>query len=142
MTPRKSEWMELADSDSSTRDVRKIDKRLTFGTLATVSAIILGGSLFANANDEPVANAEVSVTSSPTAASASSTPLATKTVTAKAVATKTPKSPTPAIAATNIKPPAIASLPKGGDDEGYENEGREGRNKHRDSEYDDEEDDD
>jgi hypothetical protein len=61
MTPRKSEWMELADSDGSTRDVRKIDKRITFGTLATVSAIILGGSLFSSADDEPVASAEVTI---------------------------------------------------------------------------------
>ena len=143
MTPRKSEWLELAESDGSTRDVRKIDKRLTFGTLATVSAIILGGSLFANAHDEPIANAEVLATSSPTAASASSTPTSEPTTTAaKAVVSKTPQSPTPAIAATNIKPPAIASMPKGGDDEGDEHEGREGRNKHRDSENDDEEDDD
>jgi hypothetical protein len=53
--------MELADSDGSTRDVRKIDKRITFGTLATVSAIILGGSLFSSADDEPVASAEVTI---------------------------------------------------------------------------------
>jgi hypothetical protein len=103
MTPRKSEWMELADSDGSTRDVRKIDKRITFGTLATVSAIILGGSLFANANDEPIANAEVTVTSPATAAR-----------------TAASATPTPAIAKTNIKQPAIASLPRGGDDEGDE----------------------
>jgi len=95
MTPRKSEWMELADSDGSTRDVRKIDKRITFGTLATVSAIILGGSLFANANDEPVAGAVVSVTSSPTAAPTRGT----------------------ATVATNIKQPAIATLPQGRDNE-------------------------
>jgi hypothetical protein len=61
MTPRKSEWLELADSDGSTGDVRKIDKRITFGTLATVSAIILGGSLFSSADDEPVASAEVTI---------------------------------------------------------------------------------
>jgi len=124
MTPRKSEWMELADSDGSTRDVRKIDKRLTFGTLATVSAIILGGSLFANANDEPIANAEVTVTSPATAASAAASATPTPAAAAKAVATKTAHAPTPAIAKTNIKPPAIASLPRGGVDEGDEDDGR------------------
>lgn len=92
MTPRKSEWMELAESDGSTRDVRKIDKRLAFGTLATVSAVILGGSLFANANNEPVANAEVAVTSPAASASAATT-------------------------APKIQKPAIASLPQGGDDD-------------------------
>jgi hypothetical protein len=126
--------MELADSDGSTRDVRKIDKRITFGTLATVSAIILGGSLFANANNEPMAIAEVSVTSSPAAATPSSSS------TAKAVATKNPQSLTTVVAATNIKQPAIATLPQGGDDEEYEDEGHEGRNNHRYSDNDDDED--
>ena len=119
MTPRKSEWMELAESDGSTRDVRKIDKRLAFGTLATVSAVILGGSLFANANNEPMTSAEVAVTSPAASASATTT-------------------------APKIQKPAIASLPQGGDDEDGEDEGHEGRNEHRDSDdhdHDDEDDD-
>jgi hypothetical protein len=114
MTPRKSEWMELAESDGSTRDVRKIDKRLAFGTLATVSAVILGGSLFANANNEPMASAEVAVTSPAASASVAST------------------------TAPKIQKPAIASLPQGGDDEDGEDEGR---NEHRNSDDHDDEDD-
>ena len=116
MTPRKSEWMELAESDGSTRDVRKIDKRLAFGTLATLIAVILGGSLFANANNKPMASAEVVVTSPAASASATTT-------------------------APRIQIPAIASLPQGGDDEDGEDEGHEGRNEHRDSDDDDDDDD-
>ena len=131
MTPRKSEWMELAESDGSTRDVRKINKRLTFGTFAAVSAIIIGGALFANAHDEPLANAEVAV-SSPTVSSpaTTSTPSSAPTV----------KNPTPKASASKIQVPAIASLPQGGDDDGEEHEGRGGghdRGEHHDDEEDD-----
>jgi len=120
MTPRKSEWMELAESDGSTRDVRKINKRLTFGSFAAVSAIIIGGSLFANASDEPVASAEVAV-SSPIA---SSTPSSAPAV----------KSPTPKASASKVQVPAIASLPQGGKGE---REDHEGRGEHRDNEEND-----
>ena len=116
--------MELAESDGSTRDVRKINKRLTFGTFAAVSAIIIGGSLFANANDEPVASAEVAV-SSPIASSApSSTPSSAPAV----------KSPTPKASASKLQVPAIASLPQGGKGE---REDHEGRGEHRDNEEND-----
>ena len=111
MTPRKSEWMELAESDGSTRDVRKINKSLTFGTFAAISAFIIGGSLFANANDEPVASAEVAV-SSPIASSAPSSDLAVK-------------NPTPKASASKVQAPAIASLPHGGKGEREDHEGRE-----------------
>ena len=130
MTPRKSEWMELAESDGSTRDVRRVDKRLTFGSLAAVCAIVLGGSLFANAQDEPTASAQVAV-ATPTA-SAPSTPAAVaKTPTAKPV--------TPAAPQAKIQAPSIAQMPKGGGDDD-ENEGRgdhERRGEHKDSEHDD-----
>ena len=123
--------MELAESDGSTRDVRKINKRLTFGTFAAVSAIIIGGALFANAHDEPLANAEVAV-SSPTVSSpaTTSTPSSAPTV----------KNPTPKASASKIQVPAIASLPQGGDDDGEEHEGRGGghdRGEHHDDEEDD-----
>jgi hypothetical protein len=131
MTPRKSEWMELAESDGSTRDVRKINKRLTFGTFAAVSAIIIGGALFANAHDEPLANAEVAV-SSPTVSSpaTTSTPSSAPAV----------KNPTPKASVSKIQVPAIASMPQGRDDDGEEHEGR-GRG-HDHGDHDDEEDDD
>ena len=117
MTPRKSEWMELAESDGSTRDVRKINKRLTFGSFAAVSAIIIGGSLFANANDEPVASAEVAVSSPITSSTPSSAPAV--------------KNPTPKASASKVQAPAIASLPQGGKGE---REDHEGRGEHRDNE--------
>jgi hypothetical protein len=120
--------MELAESDGSTRDVRKINKRLTFGTFAAVSAIIIGGALFANAHDEPLANAEVAV-SSPTVSSpaTTSTPSSAPAV----------KSPTPKASASKLQVPAIASLPQGGKGERQDHEGRDGRGEHRDNEEND-----
>jgi len=123
MTPRKSEWMELAENDGSTRDVRKINKRLTLGTFAAVSAIIIGGSLFANANNEPVASAEVAVSS----------PIATSTPSSAPAL----NNPAPQATATKVQAPAIASLPQVGKGERDDHEGREGpdgRGEHRDNE--------
>ena len=143
MTPRKSEWMQLAESDGSTRDVRRVDKRLTLGTLAAVSAIIVGGSLFANAQDEPTASAEV-VVAAPSASATSTNSPATSTPAAVAK-TPTAKPVTPAAPKAKIQAPTIAQMPKGGGDDD-ENEGREGREgrgdherrgEHKDSEEDD-----
>ena len=57
--PEKSEWMQIAESDNASSNVRKVDKRLTLGTLASVGAIVIAGSLFANASDEPNAVADI-----------------------------------------------------------------------------------
>jgi hypothetical protein len=130
--PEKSEWMQIAESDNASSNVRKVDKRLTLGTLVSVGAIVIGGSLFASASDEPSAVADVTsvapqVTSQPT----SSAPSPSIAV----VATTPP--------ASKIEAPAIAQKPTGGDDED-EHEGSEGRGEHRDrfQDHDDEEDDD
>ena len=138
--PRKSEWMQIAESDSASSNVRKVDKRLTLGTLVSVGAIVIAGSLFANASDEPNAVADIT----PVASTSASTASASAAVTAPSKASSTISAATPS--ASKIKAPAIAQMPKGGgdDDDDNEHEGREGRNRggdHEDGDEGDEEDD-
>lgn len=137
--PKKSEWMQIAESDNASSNVRKVDKRLTLGTLVSVGAIVIAGSFFANASDEPSAVADItSVASAVTSEPTSSAPSATTSV--AIVAPQTSK----------IEAPAIAQMPTGGDDEDDEHEGRERRGEHRErggdhdeyGEHEDDEDDD
>ncbi len=137
--PKKSEWMQIAESDNASSNVRKVYKRLTLGTLVSVGAIVIAGSFFANASDEPSAVADItSVASAVTSEPTSSAPSATTPVVVAA-----PQ-------ASKIQAPAIAQMPTGGDDEDDEHEGRERRGEHRDrggdhdeyGEHEDDEDDD
>ena len=111
--PEKSEWMQIAESDNASSNVRKVDKRLTLGTLVSVGAIVIAGSLFANASDEPSAVADIT----------SVAPSASASVAAPATTTKA--NPVAATTAPTIKTPAIAQKPKGGGEDD-EREGHEG----------------
>jgi hypothetical protein len=71
MTPKKPEWFELTDGENSPSNVRKINKKLPLAALVAAGAIILGGSIFANANDEPSAVADTPTASQSAMASAS-----------------------------------------------------------------------
>jgi hypothetical protein len=118
--PEKSEWMQIAESDNASSNVRKVDKRLTLGTLISVGAIVLAGSLFANASDEPSAVADIT----PVASAVTSEPTSTEpSPTTKAVIATPP--------ATKIQAPAIAQMPKGGEDDDGEHEDRGEREEHR-----------
>ena len=126
--PEKSEWMQIAESDNASSNVRKVDKRLTLGTLASVGAIVIAGSLFANASDEPNAVAEIT----PITSNISSTSSASSAATA-----------TPQVA--KIQAPAISQMPTGGGDDDDEDDDHEGRDRggdHDDDEDEDDEDDD
>ena len=130
--PEKSEWMQIAESDNASSNVRKVDKRLTLGTLASVGAIVIAGSLFANASDEPSAVADITPITTNVSSTASASVAA-----APAKATKTVAAAVPQV--TKIQAPAISQMPKGGgdDDDDNEHEGREGRNRDHDDEEDD-----
>jgi hypothetical protein len=112
MTPKKPEWIQIAEGDQSTSAVRKVDKKLTFGAILGAGLIVLTGSLFANAKNEPVALANPTVNSSTVSASTSAAP-AVKSA---------PVVPAPR--KSTIKAPSIAQPPMGqGDDrEGEERE--------------------
>lgn len=129
--PEKPEWMKIAESDNASSNVRKVDKRLTLGTLVAVGAIVIAGSLFANASDESSAVADVTSVATPTtSASTSVSAEPSNEATAKAVAKSvaTPK-------VSKIQAPAIAQMPDGDrehDEFGEEHEGRERRGEHHD----------
>ena len=103
--------MQIVDSDQSSNAVRKRDKRLTLGAILGAGLIVLTGSLFANAKNEPAAIANPTVNSS----------------TASASPTAAPVAPTPAQSKSTIEAPSIAQPPMGrGDDhEGRDHEGRD-----------------
>ena len=83
MTPNKPEWFELSEADSASSGIRKINKKLPIAAIVAAGSIILGGALFANANEEPSASASttsVTSTSSPganTSTNSISSPTAT-----------------------------------------------------------------
>ena len=137
--PEKSEWMQIAESDNASSNVRKVDKRLTLGTLASVGAIVIAGSLFANASDEPSVVSDIK-------AVADITPVTTNvssTASAPAEATSTLSAVTPQVA--KIQAPAISQMPTGGGDDDDEDDDHEGRDRggdHDDDEDEDDEDDD
>jgi hypothetical protein len=104
----KPEWFEIAENDGPSAP-RKVSKTLPLAAVL-VSALILGvGSLVAQTQEAPVANA-TSVTT-PT-----STPVATAATPVTAASPATP---------ARLANPAIAMLPTNGeneDDEGYEDD--------------------
>lgn len=119
--PEKSEWMQIAESDNASSSVRKVDKRLTWGTLVSVGAIAIAGSLFANANEEQSAVADITPATSgisSTASASQASPTTTKSV-------STPEE-------SKMQDPAIAQLPKGGGDDDDEDEEHEDRGERHD----------
>jgi hypothetical protein len=79
MTPKKPDWFELTENNDSYAGIQKVNKRLPIATLALAGAVILGGSIFTTANNEPSAVAETptaaqSVAASQTIASAVTSP--------------------------------------------------------------------
>ena len=67
MTSEKPEWFELSEGESSNPVIRKKSKKLPFIAVAAAGAIVIGGALFANANDEPNASASTSSMTVPAA---------------------------------------------------------------------------
>ena len=132
--PEKSEWMQIAESDNVSSNARKVDKRLTLGTLASVGAIVIAGSLFANASDEPNAVADITPITSNVSSMASASVAAASPV----KVTTTFPAVTPQVA--KIQAPAISQMPTGGGDD--DDDDHEGRNRSRDHDDDDDDDDD
>lgn len=117
MTPKKPDWFELTDGENSPANVRKINKKLPLAALIAAGAIILGGSIFANANDEPSAIADTPTASQSAMASASPNISST---------------PSQSPSGVNALPvPTVTNAPHRGDGD---HDGRE-RGDHRDGEH-------
>lgn len=99
MTSKKPEWFEITEKGDSYAGIQKVNKKLPIITLVVAGAVILGGSIFANANNEPSAVAE--------------TPTASQSV---AAATSSPS--TVASTSTSIPVPAVTNAPQYGDRDG------------------------
>ena len=72
MTPKKPDWFELTEGGEAYAGIQKVNKKLPIATLVVAGAVILGGSLFANANNGAPAIAETPTASQSVAASVSS----------------------------------------------------------------------
>ena len=135
MTPNKPEWFELSEADSASSGIRKINKKLPIAAIVAAGSIILGGALFANANDEPSASA---ATTSVTAASSPGANTSGATTSSATSSTNSISSPTAtSVPKVSITPVinAQGNSERGGDDgkigdrehsddenEGYEHE--------------------
>jgi len=119
MTPKKPDWFELTDGENSPAQVRRINKKLPIAAVAAAGVIIVAGSLFANANDEPSASADTPATSQSASASAS------------ASATGFPTPTTTASGMNSLPVPTVTNVPKRGDGD---HDGRE-RGEHHDGYY-------
>ncbi len=114
MTPKKPDWFELTENGDSYAGIQKVNKKLPIATLVVAGAVILGGSFFANANNEPSAVADTPSASQSvvTQASTPSTMTASAKVTSRA-------------SGINALPvPTVTKIAQRGDDD--EHEGREG----------------
>ncbi len=139
--PEKSEWMQIAESDNASSSVRKVDKRLTWGTLVSVGAIAIAGSLFANAHEEQTAVADIT----PVASGISSTASVSQASPTNTKPVSTPeesKMQDPAIA----QPPMVERDDHDDDDEEHEGRGEghdryQGHDEDDDHDYDHEDDD-
>ena len=68
MTPKKPDWFEMTEGDSSSSGIRKVNKKLPLLALLAAGSIIAAGSIFASTNSEPIAVAETPTTSQSAAA--------------------------------------------------------------------------
>ena len=128
MTPKKPDWFELTEKGDSYAGIQKINKKLPIATLVIAGAVILAGSLFANANNEPSAVAN--------------TPIASQSVDAsQSVAAVTSPSAT-ASQANSLPVPTVTNIPQRGDDDDHEGRERGERGEHDNKERDHEDRDD
>ena len=110
MTPKKPDWFELTENGDSYAGIQKMNKKLPIATLVIAGAVILGGSLFANANNEPSAVADTPTASQSIAAAQPSASVSTPTNNTSAV--------------NSLPVPTVTTTPQRGDRDG-DHEGRE-----------------
>ena len=142
MTSKKPEWFEITEKGDAYAGIQKVNKKLPIITLVVAGAVILGGSIFANANNEPSAVAETptasqsvaAATSSEATSQSASVPAATTSHSAKLPAATSSQSGSVPAATTShsakLPVPTVTNVPRRGDGD------REGREHHeRDREH-------
>jgi hypothetical protein len=108
MTPKKPDWFELTENGDSYAGIQKMNKKLPIATLVIAGAVILGGSLFANANNEPSAVAD--------------TPTASQSIAAAQPSASVSKPANNSSAVNSLPVPTVTTTPQRGDGD---HEGRE-----------------
>jgi hypothetical protein len=140
MTPKKPEWFELTENGDTYSGIKRIDKKLPIITLVVAGAVVLGGSIFANANNEPSAVAETpavaqSVANSQTPISQSASPASSTPAQPSHAKASTPKAPSgkSSSGVNGLAVPKISNVPQRGE---REHEGRErGEREHEGGEH-------
>ena len=139
MTSKKPEWFELTEGKSPSAGIRKINKKLPIATLVTAGAIILGGSIFATAQDEPSAVADTPVVSQSMAAAQIGTPaISNNANSAPAPTGQTLPSSKISSSLNSLPMPVVSNGPQRGDDD----DNREGKQDRGDRDHDDDDDED
>lgn len=136
MTSKKPEWFELTEDKSPSAGIRKINKKLPIATLVTAGAIILGGSIFATAQDEPSAVADTPVVSQSMAAAQIGTPAISNN--ANSAPAQTLPSAKISSSLNSLPMPVVSNVPQRGDDD----DDREGKHDRDDRDHDDDDDED
>ena len=138
MTSKKPEWFELTEDKSPSAGIRKINKKLPIATLVTAGAIILGGSIFATAQDEPSAVADTPVVSQSMAAAQISTPaISNNANSAPAPTGQTLPSSKISSSLNSLPMPVVSNVPQRDDDD----DDREGKHDRGDRDHDDDDED-
>ena len=115
MTPKKPDWFELTEGGDAYAGIQKVNKKLPIATLALAGAVILGGSFFATANNEPSAVA--------------GTPSATQSLVTSQPSASADTSPSASAAqGSTLIAPTVANAPQRGDGD---REGRDGDHEER-----------
>jgi hypothetical protein len=146
MTPKKPEWFELTENGDPYAGIKKVNKKLPIATLVVAGAVILGGSVFATANNEPSAVAETPTASQSSAATqgSTSTSVASNSSANTPVVTA-PSNATPSKISSGVSSlpvPKVTSIPNRGDDDHEGREGHErGEREHEERDHDDRDDD-
>lgn len=144
MTPNKTpdqspkpEWFELTENQTPSAGLRKVNKVLPITTLVVAGGLILGGSLFANANNENSIPTQNSATTQSVAASAPATTAVSLSNNSAAVTPAKPATVKTMTGANGLPMPVVTNIPQRGDDDDDEHEGRKRGDRERDHDDDD-----
>ena len=140
MTPKKPEWFEMTENGDSYSGIKRVDKKLPIITLVVAGAVVLGGSIFANANNEPPAVAETqavaqSVATSQAPVSQAASPASSIPAQPSHVKASTPKASSgkSSTGLNGLAVPKVSNVPQRGE---REHEGRErGEREHEGGEH-------
>lgn len=147
MTPNKTpdqspkpEWFELTENQTPSAGLRKVNKVLPITTLVVAGGLILGGSLFANANNENSIPTQNSATTQSVAASAPATTAGSISNNSATVTPAKPATVKTVTGANGLPMPVVTNVPQRGDDDDDEHEGRKRGDRERDHDDDDDDD--